>query len=178
MKPTVVRLSAAGSSAWIPLNYRIETGNFGVALAVKLSSGASLTYSVQHTFDDIETAVTDWSAARSTTTGTITRTNHGLSANDWVLFSSGPAPFDYASGKYSVTSVTNANVFVITVADSGAAATGGGKMHTARVFNHDVLASQTASMDGNYAYPPSACRLTISSYSSGFAELTVIQAGR
>jgi len=54
--------------------------------------------------------------ARSTTTATITAANHGLSAGDWVYLD-----WDLTDNPYQVQTVTNANVFTVTVADSGAA---------------------------------------------------------
>ena len=53
--------------------------------------------------------------ARTTTTATVTATNHGLSTGQWVYLD-----WDLADNPYQVT-VTNANVFTVTVADSGAA---------------------------------------------------------
>jgi hypothetical protein len=53
--------------------------------------------------------------ARTTTTATITSANHGLSTNQWVYLD-----WDLTDNPYQVT-VTNANVFTVTVADSGAA---------------------------------------------------------
>jgi len=54
--------------------------------------------------------------ARSTTTATITAANHGLSAGDWVYLD-----WDLTDNPYQVQTVTNANVFTVTVANSGAA---------------------------------------------------------
>ncbi len=54
--------------------------------------------------------------ARVTTTATITAANHGLSAGDWVYLD-----WDLADNPYQVQTVTNANVFTVTVANSGAA---------------------------------------------------------
>jgi|688.fasta_scaffold1094859_2 hypothetical protein len=53
--------------------------------------------------------------ARATTTATITAANHGLSAGDWVYLD-----WDLTDNPYQVQTVTNANVFTVTVADSGA----------------------------------------------------------
>jgi hypothetical protein len=55
--------------------------------------------------------------ARSTTTATITAANHGLNVRDLVYL-------DFAAGgptddSYVVATVTNANTFTVTVADSG-----------------------------------------------------------
>jgi hypothetical protein len=54
--------------------------------------------------------------ARTTTTATITAANHGLSAGDWVYLD-----WDLADNPYQVQTVTNANVFTVTVENSGAA---------------------------------------------------------
>ena len=54
--------------------------------------------------------------ARATTTATITAANHGLSAGDWVYLD-----WDLADNPYQVQTVTNENVFTVTVANSGAA---------------------------------------------------------
>ena len=175
MRPQRVTLSAAGFSPWLNIN-RMPKGNFGVALAVKLSSGASLTYSVQHTSDPLYNASTqEWSASRTTTTGTITKTNHGLSVGDWTQMDAA-APFNTA---YAVASVVDANNYTITVPDSGVASVGKGtaNLWTARVSETSGMSAQTASKDGNYVVPPTACRLVITSYTSGFADLDVRQVG-
>jgi len=52
--------------------------------------------------------------ARATTTATITAANHGLAAGDWVYLD-----WDLADNPYQVQTVTNANVFTVTVADTG-----------------------------------------------------------
>lgn len=175
MRPQRVTLSAAGFSPWLNIN-RMPKGNFGVALAVKLSSGATLTYSVQHTNDPLYNASTqEWSASRTTTTGTITKTNHGLSVGDWTQMDAA-APFNTA---YAVASVVDANNYTVTVPDSGVAAVarGAANLWTARVFDSTGLSAQTASKEGSYTSPPTACRLLISAWTSGFADLDVRQVG-
>ncbi len=174
MRPTSVRLSAAGFSPWIPINRMSDS--FGIGFGVKLSSGASLTYSVQHTFDDIYAQREDLTISRSTTTATVTMVNHGLSVGDWIYISNAGAPFD---GFFAVAAVTNLNVFTYTVLNSGAtAASLLARIQTARVFEHAVVTAKTASLDGSYLYPPRAIRLAVTTYSSGFADLNVIAAGK
>ena len=173
MRPAVVTVSSATFSRWIPLNWRSSV--YAIGLGVKLTSGAVLTYSVQHTFDSPWDANYEWSASRSTTVGTITWVAHQLSASDWVQFDAA-APFNAA---YSVTSISDADTFVVTVANSGVASTtfGNNQAHKARVFSHADLAAKTVSADGNYAFPARAVRLLISAYTSGSATLTVVEAG-
>lgn len=51
MRPITVQVSSQAASDPIPLDNYISPFNLG--LGVSLSAGASLTYSVQHTFDNI-----------------------------------------------------------------------------------------------------------------------------
>lgn len=61
MRPVRVTVGALASSVPIPLdNYQ---GPFNVGIAVVLSSGATLTYTVEHTFDDVFSADFDASTA-------------------------------------------------------------------------------------------------------------------
>jgi len=48
---------------------------------------------------------------------------------------------------------------------------------TAAWFPNSGLSAKTASLDGNYAFPITAVRLNVSSYTGGSATMTVIQAG-
>jgi len=174
MRPHTERLSAVGFSPWIPLNWR--SSSFGIGLGVKLSSGASLTCAVQHTFDELQPPVKDFSGSRTTTVATITRVNHGLSVGDSAIIQNAAAPF---SGAFAVASVVDADNFTYTVANSGATAFGRGAALGifSRIFEHDTLTALVASADGNYAFPPIACRLSVSVYASGFVDLTVISGG-
>ncbi len=171
MRPIRIRQGAAGFTQWIQLNRMAE--NFNVGLSAVLSSGASMTYSVQHTFDDIHYYV-PCSISRTTTAATLTLAGHGLSVNDWVgVISSGSTNLD---GGFNVASVVDANNITYTVANSGAAAdTGSALVAIARVFNHLTLAAVTASGDGNYISPVEAVRLNITTYGSGFADLLILQ---
>lgn len=180
MRPVEVTLGAAGNSRWIPLNR--YSSAFGVGIGVSLTSSVSLTYNVQHTFSDIYAKTDQFSGSRTTTSLSITLPNHGLSVGDWVQLS-GMAPalsYNIFDAEYAVASITSANVFVVTVANTGAAAfpVGSGWLQKANVFNHASLVSKTASADGNYQFPPRACRLNVSSYSSGRATMNVISAGK
>ena len=50
MRPVVVSVGALGSSAVVPLDHYKQPFNVGVG--VVLSAGATLTYTVEHTFND------------------------------------------------------------------------------------------------------------------------------
>ncbi len=51
MTPQVISLSAAGSTAWIPVDYKQNP--FNIDIAVVLSNTPNLTYKVEYTLDDI-----------------------------------------------------------------------------------------------------------------------------
>lgn len=177
MRPRTVTVSSATFSPWIRLNWRATDVGFGVALGCNISNGASLTYAVQHTFDDIWTPRYDWSAARVTTTVTVTKTAHLLTAADyWYVDPLAAAPF---AGEFAVAAITDADNFTYTVANSGATsiAAGSRQGNSARVLTHSTITGKSANSDGNYAYPPQACRLIVTAWTSGSVSLTVIQAG-
>jgi len=106
-KPVRVTVSSATSSAVIPLSLNADP--FSVGIGCDVSAGASLTYTVQHTFDDVFSPTFN------------------------------PA--------------------------------------TATWFSNSVIVSQTADRDGNYAFPVTAVRLTVTAWTSGSVTMTVIQAG-
>jgi len=106
-RPVRVTVSSQSSSAVIPLSVNADPFNVGIGCSI--SSGASLTYTVQHTFDDV----------------------------------------------YSPTFSAS----------------------TANWFSNATVVAQTTSKDGNYAFPVTAVRLTVTAYTSGSVTMTVIQAG-
>lgn len=107
MRPIQVTVGSATASNVIPLDQYISPFNIG--LGVTLSAGAVLTYTVQHTFDDV------WSPS-----------------------------FDPG---------------------------------TATWFSHATMVNKQTSFDGNYAYPVTGIRLNVTSWTSGTATLTAVQAG-
>ncbi len=174
MRPTSVRLSAAGFSPWIPINRM--SNSFGIGFGCTIESGATLTYSVQHTFDDLYAEYTDFTVARVTTTATVTQANHGLKAGDWVYIKNAGAPFD---GFFEVVSITDVNNFTYTVENSGPlTASLLASLQKARVFDHTDIDDETGNTDGNYQFPPRAIRIRVSAWTDGFVDLTVIAAGK
>jgi hypothetical protein len=107
MRPIRVAVGSATVSAPIPLDQYISP--FNVAIGVTLSAGASLTYKVQYTFDDVFSPT--FSAATAT----------------W--------------------------------------------------FDHATITGKTASFDGNFSFPVTACRLNVTPWTSGTATINVVQAG-
>lgn len=164
--------TAAGATAWVPVDSTKES--IGISLGCTISSGASLTYKVQHTFDNpwdlVPVGIT-----RSTTTASLTLPNHGLVAGDSLIVEGAGAPFD---GSYAVASVTDANIVTYTVANSGLTTANPGAIAAKiRVFDHSSITGKTANSDGNYAFPIAACRINITTYASGRVTLTVRQGG-
>jgi len=106
-RPIRVTVSSATSSRVIPLNTYISPFNVGIGCDV--SAGGVLTYTVEHTFDNVQSPT--FSAATAT----------------W--------------------------------------------------FSNSTIVSQTADKDGNYSYPVTAVRLTVTAWTSGSVTMTVIEAG-
>lgn len=170
MRPIKLTASAAGTTRWVPIDYRQNA--FGVALGCIVTSGASLTYTVQHTFDSPYDMVPFY-ATRSTTTVTATITDHQLTAGDTLLVIGAGAPMD---GRYIVASVVDANNVTYTVANSGVTASApGATVNLTRAFNNAVIVAQTAAKDANYAFPVRAIRLNVTAYTSGKVTLTILQ---
>ena len=68
MRPTSVTVSSATSSAWIPVNYRQNSFNLGIQ--VDVSAGATLTWVVETTSDNVfDSSVTPIAITALTATG-------------------------------------------------------------------------------------------------------------
>lgn len=175
VRPVTHRMDAVEFTPWVLANR--YSNSFGIGFGVKLSDGATLTYYVQHTFDDLYEVYKNLTIARVTTTATVTQVAHGLSVGDWAkITNAGDANLN---GEYSVASVVDVDNFTYTVADTGAAAAGGNVgLQKARVFNHSAVENETTSQDGNYEFPPRAIRANCTAWTDGQADFTVIQAGR
>ena len=180
MRPTFVQLGAVGYTPWVPVD-RMQLA-FAVSCAVTLSSGAVLTYTLQHTFDD---SVTEQSRPVSvvqsaSTTATITDAGppgnidngHGLSTGDSVTLDSTQTGIDGTYGSVTVVSATQYTV--VTTINQTATATFA-KAKTFRAFPNASLAAQTARGAASYGYPISAVRLNITAWTSGTATLVVVQ---
>lgn len=175
MHPITLRLTAAGYTPWVPIN-RLQT-SFNVGLAVVLSSGASLTYSVEYTLDDPRNPANltqQFTLSRTTTVLTVVKALHALSVGDWVnLYGNGGAPLD---GEFQVASVVDANTFTVTVANSGLSAGNGvGWLQTMRATSLAAMAAKTATVASSLTFPVIATRLHVSTYGSGTADFNVIQ---
>lgn len=183
MRPVTLSLAALGDSPWCPINW--EQVSFAIGLFSSITSGAVLTYSVQHSPDGPENR-RQVSISRTTTTATVTDPDHRLSTGDSVIVSGSgdpnlDSPVD-AQGRPIGVDITfvDANTYTYTVANTGATASVVGQTYVTsyRVFNHDgtpPMVGLTARADGNYAFPPRSIRLKVTAYTSGKVDLVIIQ---
>ena len=79
MRPIRVTVGSATSSAPIPLDH--YRGPFNVGIGVVLSSGANLTYTVEHTFDDVFSAGFDPATATWFANSNLTNRTASLDGN-------------------------------------------------------------------------------------------------
>lgn len=183
MRNQQVSLAANGNSAWLSHDY-YQTP-FNTTIAGFVSSGASLTWAVQFTPDDISTGASVAQRAvfisQSTTVITVTDNGppgngntHGLLVGDYVrIINSGLPNVD---GEYAVATFVSATQYTLTSAFSQTVS-GNAFVASGRVFTHSVLTGQTARNISNYAFPVRGSRLVVSSYVSGTATLEVYQGG-
>jgi len=162
MRPKKQTLSAAGNAPWIPVNQRGE--NYGIGIGVAFSDGATLTCSIQHSFDDPNLKVS-CTIARVTTTATVTFASpHGMVVGDSInIVGCREANL---SGVFAVASVPSTTTLTYTVSDTGATAVSAQAV-LFTVFNNDDLTGLAASADGGYVLPPSVMRLAVTAYTDG-----------
>lgn len=185
MRPVDINANALGFTPWVPIDY-LQNG-FAIGLGFSVSSGASLTATVQHTFDDIlqndhPVIITQATTVITVTDGGFTQPyagayglgGHNLSVGDWVSITGSKAPS--MDGQYSVTTVPNNTSYTLTsLVSQTATADPGVQIASARVYPHATLAGVSARQDGNYAFPPMAIRLNLTAYTSGIASLMIRQ---
>lgn len=201
--PVRVFLNAVGASPWIPVDYR--QAPFAIGLVGIPSSGSTLTWLVEHTFDELglQSAGRPVTCARAATVMTVTDLGpffsddvhnpqfgaHGLTAGDSVLLGgtgssqmNSPITANGAGGDvgWTIATVPSATTYTITVANAGPTADSGGAQALGlRVVPHSTLgAGQATRTDGNYAFPPKAVRFRLSAYTSGSFEGLIIQGSR
>ena len=121
MQTDVKSKYATASGLLIPFRTRIKAFFFGAATTSAGTVGMYDTASIAGTY------------ARSTTTATVTATNHQLEVGDTVFLD-----WDLTDDFYQVVTVADANTFTVTVANTGAAS------GDVTVYN-DVLVVSTVS---------------------------------
>lgn len=107
MRPIRVTVSSQTTSNPIPMDH--YQGPFNVGLGVAVSAGATLTYSVQHTFDDI------WAPGFDASTA-VWYTNSGLGAKSTTL--DGNYAFPVTAIRLNVTAYTSGSA-TMTVVQAG-----------------------------------------------------------
>jgi len=174
MRPIYTSVGLVGTSPWVPINYQEYRAGFNTSLGAVLTTGASLTYTVQHTYDDPNRHY-HVLVSRSGTTATMIATDHGLVAGDSIIVGAGGAPFD---GTFTVASVIDANTLTYTVSNSGPL-TASPEVFTAllRVYPHSTLVNKTTRSEGVYTSPVTGVRLICTSHTTGYVTLIVVQAG-
>ena len=72
MRPQVIKQSGTGTTSWIPLDYKQSPFNVGFGLVVS----GTVTYTLEHTFDDIfDTSITPTAFSHGTVVGQTTNAN-------------------------------------------------------------------------------------------------------
>ena len=172
MRTQTISQSAVGVTPWIPLNYRQSP--FCVSAAVDFDATGAMTYTVEHTFDDLGDFRQVASISRVGTAVTITfLAPHDLSTNDTVFVSaSGVSGMD---GSYTATVVSPTVVTYVSAVS--ATSTGGGNTLVTRIrpFPKANLTAKTVTAEDVYIAPITAIRLNVSLYTAGKATLIVNQ---
>lgn len=107
MRPVRVTVYSQTASQPIPLD--VNQSPFSVGVGVALSAGATLTYSVEHTFDDV------WAAGFNPSTA-VWFSNSGLAAKTTSL--DGNYAFPVTAVRLNVTAYTSGNA-TMTVIQAG-----------------------------------------------------------
>lgn len=173
MLPATIRLSAAGPSNWIPVN-RLQS-KFNLALAGWIDDGSNLIWEVQHTLSSLDSsAERQVTITRAGTAATVVDPAHGLDTGDSVIImGSGDSNLE---GTREVASIVDANTYTYTVANTGATSSAvGTRAKNLKVFIHATLTGQTGNADGNYAFPPTAVRFYVTTYTSGALNCKIVQ---
>jgi hypothetical protein len=183
-------MNAAGVSQWVPIDY-IESW-FGVEAGVCFSEDASLTAAVQYTLDyeriDPSQPTQKVSISRTTTTATVTDygpfgLGHGLLTGDSVVINGSgstqldsPAPLFGSGGVGFTITQTGKNTYTYPCVNAGPAADGGNAyVSRQRIYTHSTLTGLTSRANGTFNYPVRAIRLSVTGYSAGYCDLTVLQ---
>lgn len=173
MRPIRISVSALGPGQIVPVN-RLQR-SFGIGLAGYISSGASLTWKVQHTEDPFDRDQERYvSIARAGTVATVTDPNHKLSVGDTVIVMGSQST--QLEGTFDVATVVDANNYTLTVANAGPTTSAmGTRVVSMRWIDHATLTGQVGRADGNYAFPITALRPNLTVYASGTLDLDIMQ---
>ena len=163
-----VPVSGTGNTGIMLVDYRQRPFNADVRVLVPSTETA--TFTVYQTLDDPKLQIQPTSITQSTTTATLTSTNHGLNTTDWIRVQySGSSKLD---GFYQVASVTNKDVITYTVT-SGSDTAGAFTTYTPfRMISISALAAKSASTETTIVAPCRGLLGLISAHSGGTGQLT------
>lgn len=172
MRPVKITQGALGSTLWTLLDK--QQAPFNVGLGAMITSGASLTYSVQYTYDDPGANPRRVLVSRAAAVATVIDPDHRLSVGDnIVVIGTGSVVLD---GSFDVATIVDANTYTYTVANSGPTAdVNASTVVSMRVYSLTALAAQTTRKDANLTIPVMAVRLNVSVYASGKVDLDILQ---
>lgn len=173
MRPTTLQhsMAATGQSPWVPSNRLQQNPN--VSVFVTLEQGASGTFSVEHTFDDLVPSL-PCLVSQSTTTITVTfAAEHGLRVGDGVILTGVAANVD---GQWTVAAITDTKILTITSGVSQTVASTPAMAAALRVYTvpSGTLTTKSASAYGTYNFPVSAFRLNCTVAGAGKARFGVL----
>ena len=164
MRPKRQFLDAQGNAPWVPVDYRGT--QFGVGIGVNVSDGATLTYSIQHSFDEPELLL-DCTISRAATSATARfKEAHGKVVGDSINVTGINEP--NLSGVFDIASVPSDTTLTYTVSDTGSTDERA-RAVLFSVFENADLSGQTGKQNGNYVLPPSVIRLVITAHTDGNA---------
>lgn len=167
---TTTKLTSVTTSPWIRVEHSSPAGT---EISLQITVSGTNTSKVQYTLSDLSCSMIG-SISRSTTTATVTHDGtRVVSVGDSLIVQGAGSPFDTTTGV--VASVPSSTTFTYTVADSGASDTHYARIAVINPVDHDTLTAIAATDVGNLAFPVTAVRLNCTAYTSGAAELTVIQ---
>lgn len=162
MKQKQQKASAAGALSWIPQPFQGSSYQSGVA--VSLSEGATLTYSVEFSLDNPYKQL-DCSISRSATTATVTfKENHGKAVGDSIQVNS--TREDNLAGVHAIASVPSETTLTYTVSDTGSTSENA-KAVLYTVYAHPDLSALSANAEAGFVQPPTVVRLNVTAYTSG-----------
>lgn len=175
----ILTMGAAGNSPWFPLDYWQKP--FLVSVAGIISSGAVLTYTVQHTYDNPQDVRPVTSITRAGTVATVVDPLHRLSVGDSLnVMNTGDPNLD---GVYDVATVVDQNSYTYNVANTGIlvpVTPWNVRLLSLRVFpsGNAALVGASTRKEGSYIQPVQAVRLIVPTYTSGQVDLEIIQGAK
>jgi hypothetical protein len=163
--PRLVSITSAGNDTGRTFTITGENEK-GVATSEEVTgaSGAAATSTV--TFARITSITTDDDTAGAITVGTTSAVT-----TQWIPMDLFANPFSVSLGVVLAGSSTVTYTVQHTFSDVQDSTV------TASAIDHDSLASQTATNDGNYAFPVRAVRLTNAGFTAGSLDFSVGQSG-